>query len=379
MGLSIVASGAIMSIALFSILFAMPNIVDKLVSISEINSQTSELDEAIFRTNTQMTSLRASSGDDFVRFNLAENGTEKLWNYEDFTVLVTYDANLGGTPTKVTEEFAFNRTASFRPIEVDNVTPFIGICDPCNFDHVIGAGSDQIIIVAVSYKDGGHTVSGVTHDGLALSPIRSDVQPLSTSESSLWYRIAPSTTGDQVSVDLSSAQDVVVGAISLNNVYQADPMGADNGNDGTDDTPTVSVTTTFSNSWVVDVVDTFAGPMTAGAGQTERWDTIQSSTRGAGSTEVTTTFGSYTMSWTNTAGSNNWVISAAEIKPLLADVGEWQINSIQTDIIDPRIINNDEAAEIIIRLANNISTNGEVIVSVSTDNGVTATSAITAT
>ena len=119
--------------------------------------------------------------------------------------------------------------------------------------------------------------------------------------------------------------------------------------------------------------------MTTGAGQTERWDTIQSSTRGAGSTEVTTTFGSDTMSSRNTAGSNNWVISAAEIKPLLADVGEWQINSIQTDIIDPRIINNDEAAEIIIRLANNISTNGEVIVSVSTDNGVTATSAITAT
>jgi len=61
-------------------------------------------------------------------------------------------------------------------------------------------------------------------------------------------------------------------------------------------------------------VNTLDGPMTANGVQTERWDTAQGSTRGAGSTQVTTTFGSHTMSWTNEAGGKEWVITAAEIK-----------------------------------------------------------------
>jgi len=200
------------------------------------------------------------------------------------------------------------------PIISDNVTPFNGVCDPCTFSHRVNSGNDQIIIVGVSAK-GSVSVSGVTYDGLSLTQIRSDKSGNSVI-SSLWYRIAPSSGNNIVSVDLSKSEEVVIGAISLNNVNQAAPIGANNGAKGKSNTPSVDITTTENDSWIVDVVATLNGPMTAGGGQTERWDAAQGTIRGAGSTEVTTDPGSYTMSWTNTAGSYKWTISSVEINPL---------------------------------------------------------------
>jgi len=200
------------------------------------------------------------------------------------------------------------------PIIFDNVTPFNGVCDPCTFSHSVNSGNDQIIIVGVSAKRSA-SVSGVTYDGLPLTQIRSDKSGNAIA-SSLWYRIAPSSGNNIVSVNLSTSEEVVIGAMSLNNVNQVSPIGANNGAKGNSNTPSVDITTTVDDSWIVDVVGTLNGPMTAGGGQTERWDAAQGTIRGAGSTEVTTAAGSYTMSWTNTDGTNKWTISAAEINPL---------------------------------------------------------------
>jgi len=204
------------------------------------------------------------------------------------------------------------------PIAFDNVTPFNGVCDPCTFSHTVStSGNNQIIIVGIATK-GSVSVSGVTYDGLPLTEIRSDKHG-NAILSSLWYRIAPSSGNHIVSVDLSTSEEIVIGAISLNNVNQAAPIGADNGGKRNNNTPSVDITTTVDDSWIVDVVSTLNGPMTAGGGQTERWDAAQGTRRGAGSTEVTTTAGPYTTSWTNTAGSDKWTISSAEINPLDID------------------------------------------------------------
>jgi hypothetical protein len=103
-------------------------------------------------------------------------------------------------------------------IAFDAVTPFNGVCDPCTFSHTVNSGNDQIIIVGVS-AIGSVSVSGVTYNGLSLTEIRSDKSGNAIA-SSLWYRIAPSTGSNIVSVDLSTSEEVVIGAISLNNVHQ---------------------------------------------------------------------------------------------------------------------------------------------------------------
>jgi hypothetical protein len=60
------------------------------------------------------------------------------------------------------------------------------------------------------------------------------------------------------------------------------------------------------------------------------------------------------------------------------DSGEWWINDMTNDIIDPQIINNDEAANILLKLSNDVFTGGNVIVSITTNNGITSDAATTA-
>ncbi len=54
-------------------------------------------------------------------------------------------------------------------------------------------------------------------------------------------------------------------------------------------------------------------------------------------------------------------------------IKQWNIVSISIDVLDPKLINSEETAKISVELCNPIFSNGNVIVSVSTDNGVTAT------
>ncbi len=126
--------------------------------------------------------------------------------------------------------------------------------------------------------------------------------------------------------------------------------------------------------------------MTPNAKQTERWDQVSGTFRGAGSTQVTKYFESHTMSWTNTAGNNPWSISAAEIKPL--DRGtcvtngsfsnkDWIIYKISDDVLDPNVINNNEVAQICTNLSYGIFAGGDVKITVTTDLGVTRSKSIT--
>jgi len=301
----------------------------------------------------------------------------RIWCSLPITTLTTKSSFLGIVP-------AVPLVPPPPGIEFDAVSTDSGNCDPCNFTHTVGAGGNQTIIVGVSVADGGDTVSAVWYDDLPLTKIRSDVHPSNNAESSLWNRTAPSTGSNTVSVDLSAQAKVVIGAISLNNVNQADAIGNDNGDTGTDDTPTVDLVTTVNDSWIVDNVNTLDGPMNNGSGQTEHWDINQGSTRGAGSTKETTGTGSYTMIWTNDAGGKEWMISAAEIKPLEGGGGgvgpacttnsnfgtnDWIIGGITNDFLDPKIINAHEDAQICTKLSNPVYSNGNVQVIISTDFG----------
>ena len=114
MGLSIVVSGAVIFIVLMSVLFAMPNVIDSLVSVTETSSQSMDIDERISLTDTKIQKLWAFSGSDIVNFDLLNEGNEKLWEFENFNVLITYDADTGGaTSQTITEEFTYNATAAF--------------------------------------------------------------------------------------------------------------------------------------------------------------------------------------------------------------------------------------------------------------------------
>jgi len=162
----------------------------------------------------------------------------------------------------------------------------------------------------------------------------------------------------------------------LNHVSQSSPIDSHTGLNGTSATPSVNIITITGNSWIIDTVSTKDGPLTPGGAQSEMWDFSQGSIRGAGSTQVTTSAGNYTMSWTNTVGSKEWTISAVAIRfspPVILPSSEWSVASISPSNFDPQILNSGETAQITATLSFPVDQNGVVIVVLSSDNGVVAT------
>lgn len=397
MGLSIAIMGGVVSLALISILGALQgSFTDGTFERASTTLEANKVSDAISRLDMEIGSLEAEAANDLLNFTLRNEGAGKFWDYESFDVIIEYDANVGGVKTKTIEQLMFERDSSFlgffiSDIEFDNTTPFNGNCgfpavSECSFSHEVGAvpGISRILIVGVS-PIGGETVTSVEYNNVALTEIRSDDDG-GTTHSSLWYLLDPPRGIYNVDVQLSANDDVAIGATSLNYVNQADPIGTDNGNTGNDDTPTVSVITTIDDSWIIDVVGTLWGPMTEGTGQIERWDVVEGFTAGAGSTEATTTSGSYTMSWTNEDGANEWSISAAEIIPLtdptctvnsFFDTKDWIVGGISNDVIDPEVINQGEAAQICTKLSHPIFAGGDIKITVSTDLGYSTSDSIT--
>jgi len=115
MGLSVIISGGVIAIVLFSVLFAMPTVLDKLVSVSEVTSEVSVIEEGISQTDTRTALIDANSGQNVINLELYNDGDTKLWDFKNFNLLVTYDANIGGTKKTVTEKFSYNGDSAFDP------------------------------------------------------------------------------------------------------------------------------------------------------------------------------------------------------------------------------------------------------------------------
>lgn len=239
-------------------------------------------------------------------------------------------------------------TVAVRPAAVGPVT---GIQHDANSDgehtsgstfswtHTVGDNTDGLVLIGVAWRNTGtdaYVVTGVTYDGNACTLIRHDEHITGDSQSistGLYYYLAPDTGANTIEVTLDGAPFVALGgAVSLINVHQSDPIGADNGQAGqTGTSPSTNLTTLFDNSWIFDTLGSRnpTGSPSVGALQTERFNRRDgTSIEILGSTEPTTTLGSHTMSWT-LGGSQRWSHSLAEIReapsgivlPIFSDQG----------------------------------------------------------
>ncbi|TBR26406.1 MAG: hypothetical protein EPO63_00235, partial [Candidatus Nitrosotenuis sp.] len=90
MGLSIALAVGIVSIALFTILFSYNFVNNSVYDYVASRSEISKIEDSVAKTVIDIQYPSALSGSSLVSFSLAENGTEKLWNFDKFTILVTY-------------------------------------------------------------------------------------------------------------------------------------------------------------------------------------------------------------------------------------------------------------------------------------------------
>jgi hypothetical protein len=196
-------------------------------------------------------------------------------------------------------------------------------------------GSDRILIVATANQQGGISITSITYNSVALTFIRAD-DGATGARSEIWYLLAPSTGANNIIVTPSGGGTrLAVGAISLTGVTQSSPIGATNGATGSGTGPSVALTTTVANSWIVSNCASEGDTVTStpGANETERYQANGSSSPAAsrsnvaGNTEVSTTTGSYTMSNTLSA-SVDFGLSAIEIKEATVSTSVYAKNII---------------------------------------------------
>ena len=358
MGLSIALAAGIVSIALFAILFNYTFVNNSIYDDVLSRSKISKIEDSISKTTIDIKYPSASSGSSLVSFSLAENRTEKLWDFEKFTVLVTYDADIGGVSTSTTEKLSFNSAQSFAQAGSDSGnTQF---ARP-NSDVSKGSWTDTA----------GGDSDGVLYDEINES-VRSDANYARSASLNL---ISPTT--DQWTAGLSSVTDPQTSSNHIvSYVYRKNTAGG----------ITIAITTRLMQggteiaSWThSDVGSSF---------------TLAQQTLTGVQTDSITNYSNLRLEFTATAsgldlGGRSGDISWAEFQVPPApggtydcssagiSSGQWTIDRITSDNLDPKILNSDELGKICIKLTNNIISGGSVKIVVSTDNGKTDTQSIT--
>ncbi len=198
------------------------------------------------------------------------------------------------------------------------------------YSHTV-TGSNPTIIAGGGMNAASTTSPTAQYNGSAMTAGTAPLQN-TTSWGCIFYTANPPTGAHNVEFDDSVSTEWAVNSVSLTGTTASPSSPGGNSAKATSTSPSVSVTTTVANSWVVTacwaVVATF-GTTTTGTNQTSR-STSQDLDSGfsAGiSTQTTTSTGSYTSGWT--ISSALWIITAVEIQPAAASIAK----PITSDIV----------------------------------------------
>jgi len=94
MGLSVAIAGAIVLSVLMLVMMSMTGFVGTMFSIGEVSTQVSDLENIIDNTDISLETLFATTTPR-VNFTLNNDDQEKLWNFEDFKVIIEYEGASG--------------------------------------------------------------------------------------------------------------------------------------------------------------------------------------------------------------------------------------------------------------------------------------------
>lgn len=105
-------SGGIILIALVLALMTMPKLLDSTLSLQDASSSVSEIEDDISSTSISIDNLVApTTNSNEITFSINNIGEEKLWNFENFNVLITYD----GSSSQYTQALTFAGICSGQP------------------------------------------------------------------------------------------------------------------------------------------------------------------------------------------------------------------------------------------------------------------------
>jgi len=103
MGLSNALSGGIILFGITYVIFTFMGITDTATSFSDVSFQTSDLENKLVKTSIGVI-IEDNPGTNAVfNFNMTNTNSEKLWDFENFDVIITYDSS--GTTYTETQTF----------------------------------------------------------------------------------------------------------------------------------------------------------------------------------------------------------------------------------------------------------------------------------
>jgi len=108
MGLSVAIAGAIVLSVIMLVMMTLTGFVGTMFTIGDASTQISKVENTIDKTDISLDALEATQDSAKVNFTLNNDDTEKLWNFENFNVLIEYE---NATETFV-EELSFNGDCS---------------------------------------------------------------------------------------------------------------------------------------------------------------------------------------------------------------------------------------------------------------------------
>ncbi len=187
----------------------------------------------------------------------------------------------------------------------------ISSCATLTWSHTVGSGPNSILIVGLS-SGGGFSAASVTYGAQSLTLIK--MQTSGAPEAEMYYLLSPAVGTATITATGPFSEGIVGGSASYFNVAS---VGSSNSDFSSTNSASVSVNTNPGDL----VVDTFAGgsstAWSAGTGQNQRWNQLQSSIVlvGAGSDKAATS-SSVTMTW-STAGTGDtpWALVAVDLLP----------------------------------------------------------------
>jgi hypothetical protein len=172
-----------------------------------------------------------------------------------------------------------------------------------------GTGSNRVLVVGVSANN--NSVASITFGGV---PLTQAVASFNNNDAEFWYLADPSGSANVV-VTMAGSTSVVVGAYAFSGVNQTDPIPTTASDYNTAaSSPSVSISTHYANSWVLDLPSIYGGVALGSPSCTQQWDVnVPNSITGASSSMIQASPGQVTCGWTASNGGDFWDDVAIEI------------------------------------------------------------------
>jgi hypothetical protein len=168
-----------------------------------------------------------------------------------------------------------------------------------------------MLVATVANTGGGTSATGVTYNGIALTPIANVFNTLTRTQ--LWELVAPATGSNNIIVSFNFSVPVCSGAVTYTNVSQSAPKGTVVTNSNSSGEPTVTCSSA-TGELVVDAVGANTATLVVGASQTQRVNKAHTGANVGMSEEAGAA--SVIMSWTG--NSADWESVCVPVKPFVA-------------------------------------------------------------